>query len=164
MKKPIFAVLGFAFFVVSTGSNAQDLGIQIGKRAPAAIVQDMNGKPVNLASYIGKTPMLIEFWATWCENCKHLEPALLSAQKKYGKKVRFMGIAVSVNQSPQRVKLYAARHGLKHDILYDHAGEATDVYEVPATSYIVVINKKGTVVYTGLGGDQNLEAALKRAL
>lgn len=161
MKKILVALL-IAGFAPTAG--AQDLGIQVGKRAPAAMVKDLAGKPVDLGSYVGKTPMLIEFWATWCGNCRHLEPSLLAAQKKYGKKVRFIGVAVSVNQSPERVKLYAARHKLTHQILFDDAGDATDKYEVPATSYIVVINKKGNVVYTGLGGDQNIEAALKKAL
>lgn len=163
MKKLILAFLITA--VASPGtSNAQDLGIQVGKRAPAAVVKDLDGKPVDLGAYIGKTPMLIEFWATWCGNCQHLEPSLIAAQKKYGSKVRFIGVAVSVNQSSERVKLYAAKHGLKHQILFDDIGDATDKYDVPATSYIVVINKKGNVVYTGLGGDQNIEAALKKAL
>jgi len=37
-------------------------------------------------------------------------------------------------------------------------------YDVPATSYVVVVNKAGKVVYTGLGGKQDLEAAIKKAL
>lgn len=163
MKKIIIGFL-IAAFASTTSLGAQDLGIQVGKRAPAAIVKDLNGKNVDLGSYIGKVPVFIEFWATWCGNCQHLEPSLLAAQKKYGAKVRFIGVAVSVNQSPGRVKLYARKHGLKHQILFDDSGDATDKYDVPATSYIVVINKKGNVVYTGLGGDQNIEAALRKAL
>ncbi len=157
-----FYALCFLMLPMTVG--AQDLGIQIGKRAPAAIVRDLKGKPVDLGSYVGKTPMLIQFWATWCSNCKQLEPAILAAQKKYGARVRFVGVAVSVNQSPERVRLYAARHKLKHQILYDDEGNATDAYEVPATSYIVVVNKLGKIVYTGVGGDQNIEAALRKAL
>ncbi|MBA2689152.1 MAG: TlpA family protein disulfide reductase [Gemmatimonadaceae bacterium] len=160
MKK-FFAL---CFFALPLIAGAQDLGIQVGKRAPAAIVRDLSGRPVNLGTYVGKTPMLIEFWATWCGNCQHLEPALLAAQKKYGAQVRFVGVAVSVNQSPERVRLYAAKHKLKHEILFDDQGNATDAYDVPATSYIVVVNKQGKIVYTGLGGDQNIEAALKKAL
>jgi len=108
--------------------------------------------------------MLIEFWATWCSKCRELEPALLAAQKKYAGRVKFVGVAVSVNQSPARVKAYAAKHGMKFDILYDADGNASDAYEAPATSYIVVVNRKGNVVYTGLGGSQNLEAAIRKAL
>lgn len=162
--KAIFLTFAFAAFMPTARVAAQDLGIGLGKQAPAAIVKDLNGKPVNLGSYIGKGPMLIEFWATWCGNCRHLEPSLLAAQKKYGKKVRFIGVAVSVNQSPGRVRSYATKHKLKHEILFDENGDATDAYDVPATSYIVVIDRKGKVVYTGLGGDQNIDAAVRKAL
>ena len=37
-------------------------------------------------------------------------------------------------------------------------------YDVPATSYVVVIDKTGKIVYTGVGGTQNLDAAIKKAL
>lgn len=163
MKKILYAAL-FVAVLAPAPALAQDLGIQVGKRAPAAVVKDLTGKTVNLGDYIGKTAIMIQFWATWCGNCKQLEPAISAAQKKYGRKIRFVGVAVSVNQSPERVRLYAAKHGLKHQILFDSEGDATDKYDVPATSYIVVINKKGNVVYTGLGADQNIEAALRKAL
>ncbi|MFN2400441.1 MAG: TlpA family protein disulfide reductase [Gemmatimonadaceae bacterium] len=156
-------VLGLSLAGSQTAS-AQDLGILVGSQAPAAVVETLEGKAVDLASYIGKTPVFIEFWATWCPNCKELEPALRAVHKKYGGKVRFLGVAVSVNQAPARVKLYAAKHKLPGIMLFDKRGNAADAYEVPATSYIVVVNKAGKVVYTGLGGDQDLEAAIRKAL
>jgi thiol-disulfide isomerase/thioredoxin len=144
--------------------KAQESGIAVGKHAPAAIVQTLDGKAANLASYVGKGPVLMEFWATWCPNCRELEPSLLAAQKKYASRVRFVGVAVSVNESPARVKAYVAKHGIRHDIVFDTNGNAADAYDVPATSYVVVLNAKGDVVYTGLGGKQDLEAAIKKAL
>ena len=143
---------------------AQDLGLPVGSKAPSAVVQSLDGKPVELASYVGKTPVLIEFWATWCPNCKELEPAMAAAQKKYGARVKFVGVAVSVNQSPELVKRYATKHALPLDVLYDRTGAATDAYDVPATSYVVVIDRKGTVVYTGQGGTQDLDAAIRKAM
>jgi len=50
------------------------------------------------------------------------------------------------------------------DYYFDTKSNATGAYDVPATSYVVVINKAGKVVYTGLGGKQDLEAAIKKAL
>jgi thiol-disulfide isomerase/thioredoxin len=144
--------------------GAQDLGLSVGSKAPSAVVHSLDGKPVELASYVGKTPVLIEFWATWCPNCKELEPAMAAAQKKYGARVKFVGVAVSVNESPELVKRYAAKHALPLDVLYDRTGAATDAYDVPATSYVVVIDRKGTVVYTGQGGTQDLDAAIAKAL
>jgi peroxiredoxin len=156
----ILAVLGLAPRLMS----AQDLGIAVGQRAPRAVVQTLSGQPVDLGSYVGKGPILIEFWATWCPQCHHLEPALLAAHRKYGSKVRFIGLAVSIRQTPEKIRAYAAKHGLKHELLFDAEGNAADVYDAPATSYVVVVNKAGTIVYTGLGGDQDLEAAIRKAL
>lgn len=151
-------------FIFAAPAAAQDLGIELGSTAPAVVVQSLDGKSVNLGQYIGKTPMLIEFWATWCPNCRELEPHLKAVHEKYGNQVRFIGVSVSVNQSPERVKAYVAKHGIPGDQLFDRNGKATGAYDVPATSYVVVLDKSGKVVYTGLGGDQDLEAAIKKAM
>jgi thiol-disulfide isomerase/thioredoxin len=156
----IFAA-GFAF---AAPVSAQDLGIEVGSTAPAVTVQSLDGKSVNLGQYIGKTPMLIEFWATWCPNCRELMPTLLDAQKKYGQKVKFVNLAVAINQSPEKVRRFLAAHPLPHETLYDLDGKAAGAFDAPATSYVVVLDKSGKVVYTGLGGKQDLEAALKKAL
>ena len=142
---------------------AQDSGIEIGAKAPAAAVETLDGKPANLAQYVGKTPVLIEFWATWCPNCRELEPHLKEVHAKYANQVKFVGVSVSVNQSPDRVKAYVAKHGIPGDQFFDRNGAATGAFDVPATSYVVVLDKAGKVVYTGLGGDQDLEKAIKKA-
>ena len=153
-----------ALTLLPAAGRAQDLGIEVGSTAPAAKVFTLDGKEANLSQYIGKTPVIMEFWATWCPNCKELEPALLAAHKKYGTRIKFVGVAVSVNESPEKVKLFVEKHGLPGDHYFDAKGEATGAYDAPATSYVVVLNKAGKVVYTGLGGKQDLEAAIKKAL
>jgi thiol-disulfide isomerase/thioredoxin len=162
MKQLLFALA--ALLVAPPSLRSQELGIPVGSKAPAAVVEGLDGRPVDLGQYLGKTPVLIEFWATWCPNCKELEPAMHAAHKKYGDRVKFLGVAVSVNQSPERAKLYAEKHALPLEVLYDRKGAATDAYDVPATSYVVIVDRAGTVVYTGLGGDQELDAALDKAV
>ena len=154
-------ILGFA---PARRALAQDSGIEIGARAPGAAVETLDGKKVDIAQYVGKAPVFIEFWATWCPNCRELEPHLKAVHAKYGNQVKFIGVSVSVNQSPDRVKAYVAKHGIPGDQLFDRNGAATGAYDVPATSYVVVLDKSGKVVYTGLGGDQDLEKAIKKAL
>ena len=144
---------------------AQDpLGLPVGAKAPGAKVQTLDGKTVDLSSYIGKGPVVLEFWALWCSNCKELEPQLKSLTAKYAGKVTFVSVAVSVNESPDRVKRYAEKYGLNQQLVFDADGNATDAYSAPATSYVVVVDKSGKIVYTGLGGDQKLEAAVQKGL
>ena len=144
--------------------QAQDLGIPVGSTPSSAVVESLDGKPVDLGRWVGKTPVLIEFWATWCPQCKALEPAMKTAQKKYGGRVKFLAVAVSVNQSPTLVGRYAKKHALPAEVLFDRTGAATDAYDVPATSYVVVLDRAGKVVYTGQGGEQDLEGAIKKAM
>jgi thiol-disulfide isomerase/thioredoxin len=152
-----------AAMVIAREAKAQDLGIELGKAAPAAAVATLDGKAANLSQHIGKTPVLIEFWATWCPNCKELEPAMIALHQKYGSKVTFVNVAVSVNESPALVQRYVTNHKLAGIQYYDTKGDATGVYDVPATSYVVLVDKNGKVVYTGLGGkqDRDIEKAIQ---
>ncbi len=144
--------------------RAQDSGLPLGTIAPSAMLQTLDGKTVDLAQLTKGSPAVIEFWATWCENCEHLLPAIKSAYAKYGSKVKFVGVSVSVNQSSKRVQLHVAKHKVPGVQLFDTKGDATGKWDVPATSHVVVLNRLGKVVYTGVGGDQNIEAAIKKAL
>ena len=148
----------------ATAAHAQEIGLAVGTKAPGAAVQTLDGKPADLAQYIGKGPVLIEFWATWCENCRALEPQIQAVAKKYAGKLRLVGVAVSVNQSAQRVRTYQQRHPFPGTLVFDKDGNATGAYDVPATSYIVILDRTGKVVYSGLGAEQQLDAAVRKAL
>lgn len=144
--------------------HAQDGGIEIGARAPVRTLNNTDGKPVNLADFIGKKPVLLEFWATWCENCKALEPRMLAAHKKYGAQVEFIGVAVAINQTLARVQRYVQQYKYTYPMLWDKDGNCAADFDVPATSFVVIIDKSGKVVYTGAGGKQDLDAAIRKAL
>lgn len=144
---------------------AQDVGgIPVGSTAPVITLNGMDDKPVNLADVIGKKPVVLEFWATWCGNCKELEPRFLAAQRKYGSQVAFYGIAVPINQSLDRVKRYVTEHKYPFPMLWDKDGAYAGAFDVPATSYVVVIDRTGKVVSTDLGGKQDLDAAIRKAM
>ena len=146
-------------------AQAQDLGIHVGAKAPTTVLETLDGGKADLAQWIGKTPVLLEFWATWCGNCRQLEPTMKAAYDEYGDKVRFIAVAVSVNQSRERVRRHIAEHDMPlHEVLYDPNADASEAFETPATSYVVIIDADGTVAYTGLGGKQELAAALERVV
>ena len=157
-------MLGMA--IAPTTARAQDSGIMLGTEAPAAAVTTLDGKPANLSQHIGKGPVVMEFWATWCPVCKELEPAMSALTTKYSGKVTFVNVSVSVNQSPALAQRYVNAHKLGGVHYYDTKGDATGNYDVPATSYVVVIDKAVKVIYTGVGGDQGpkIEAAIRKLI
>ena len=161
---PYAAMLFFSAVAPVGIAAAQDVGIALGEKGPGGPLETLEGKPVDLTSYLGKGPVVLEFWATWCGNCRELMPTLEAAERKFGNKVKFVVLAVAINQSPERVRKYVAAHPMSHEMLYDTEGRAAAEFDAPATSYVVILDKAGRVVYTGLGGKQNLEAALAKAL
>ncbi len=150
--------------LLATPLVAQESGIALGARAPDAAVETLDGQGAALARTSAGRPAVLYFWATWCGNCRELEPAMAAAFKAHGSHVAFVGIAVSANQSVERVRRYTAEHYLGFTHFYDRRGNGVEAYDVPATSYVVVLNAAGVVVYTGVGGKQDLEAAIQKAL
>jgi thiol-disulfide isomerase/thioredoxin len=145
---------------------AQDdvVGIPVGETPPAVTIQDLDGNAVDLGRWVGKRPVLVEFWATWCPVCAELLPRMEAARMKYGDRVEFLVVAVAVNQSPNTVRRHLTRHPMPFTFLWDVNGNATRAFQAPATSYVAVLDAKGKVVYTGVGADQDLDGALKRVV
>jgi thiol-disulfide isomerase/thioredoxin len=161
---PVAALAAIAMVALSRPAAAQDGGIALGAHVPPAAVRSLDGAPLQLSTIVGPGPALVEFWATWCPNCKELEPAMAAAQTKYAGRVKFVTVAVAINESIERVRKHAAAHKMAPTVVYDADGAAATAYDAPATSYVVVIDHAGKVVYTGIGGTQDLDAAIKKAL
>lgn len=140
------------------------IGIPVGQTPPAVIIQDLDGNYVDMGRWVGKRPVIVEFWATWCPVCAELLPRMEAARTKYGDRVEFIVVAVAVNQSPSTVRRHLTRHPMPFTFLWDINGNATRAFQAPATSYVAVLDAKGRVVYTGVGAEQDLDAALARAL
>ena len=46
-----------------------------------------------------KAPVLVDFWATWCQPCKQLTPILEKVVRSYGGKVRLAKVNIDENQA-----------------------------------------------------------------
>jgi hypothetical protein len=86
-----------------------------------------------------------------------------AAHNKYGDRVDFLVVAVAVNESPNTVRRHLTRHPMPFTFLWDVNGNATRAFQAPATSYVVILDGQGKVVYTGVGADQDIETGLRRA-
>jgi len=152
-------------FLLPAPLLAQDdvIGIRVGETPPAVTIEDLEGRPVELSRWIGKKPVLVEFWATWCPVCEELMPRMEAAQQRFGDRVEFLVVAVAVNQSKNGIRRHLTRHPMPFTFLWDVNGNATRAFQAPATSYTVALDARGKVVYTGIGADQNLERALEKA-
>lgn len=158
-----------ALVIAAAGFDVTPLGAQqqarsSERRAPAIVLTRLDGTELDLRRYVGETPIVLHFFAAWCSQCRQQMPSLRAAIDRYGKSVKFVGVAVSANQSLERAKRYAAQHGMTHDVVYDAQGTAVDRFNVATTSYVIVVDRGGRIVFTGSGGDLDVVAAVGRSL
>lgn len=159
----VAAVAALVMGSLSSTARAQE-GIKVGAEAPAAAVETLDGMRTDLSRFYGEKPVVLEFWATWCPLCKKLEPQLEAARKKYADKVTFVGVGVSPNQTPNAQKEFVMKGHMSGEYVFDRDDAAQKAFAAPHTSYIVVIGKDKKVVYTGVGPEQDIDAAVRKAM
>ncbi len=141
----------------------QGVGPALGTQAPDAALEDLDGNAVRLLDYVppGK-PALIEFWASWCEQCEALQPELDRIRSRHGDALSMVAVAVAVAQTVRRVTRHLEDHDPGYPYLWDARGEAVRAYDALTTSVVVLLDAEGKVAYTGVGPDQDLEAEVAK--
>ncbi len=145
-------------------SGEGSVSLPIGTQAPDAELEDLEGNRVRLLDYVRGKPALIEFWATWCEQCEALQPQLDEIQRRWGDRINIVAVGVGVSQSVRRIKRHLERHDPGYPHLYDRDGAAVRAYDATTTSIVVLLDENGKVVYTGVGSGQDLIGAVERLL
>jgi len=138
------------------------VALPIGSDAPVVVLERLDGGELDLGEALGRKPILLEFWATWCEKCEALHPSMLEAYDRFGDRVEFVGVAVGVGQSRRGVRRHLEKQPLPFPMTWDGRGEVVRAYDVMLTSTLVIVDADGRVAYTGTGKDQDPVSALSR--
>lgn len=105
-------------------------------------------EPLDLAQHRGKV-VLVDFWASWCEPCRHSFPWLNEMQAKYGD--RLVVIGVNVDRERADASRFLAQVPAHFQIVYDPAGELAAKYEVMGMPSSYVFDTSGTLVDKHIG-------------
>ena len=163
MRRIVTLVAGISLPAAPLAAQAEgQVGVPLGTVVEPVVIEDLDGEPYDLGQFIGKKPVLLQYWATWCPQCKALAPEMARAHTRFGDEVEFLAIAVAVNQSPRRIRRHLEEHPMPYPIVWDTRGRATRALLAPATAFIAILDASGTVVYTGIGDDQDVVATLER--
>jgi thiol-disulfide isomerase/thioredoxin len=127
-------------------------------------VDDLNGRPVSLAAYVGR-PLVLNFWATWCGPCKEEIPALVALNDQYSGKRSVLDrvglgkpkpviLGISVDDKPDELQKFAVANKINYPLLvglgHDELLDAYDAQVVVPVTWIVASN--GCVVKKHQGG------------
>jgi cytochrome c biogenesis protein CcmG, thiol:disulfide interchange protein DsbE len=103
---------------------------------PDLEVDDFTGQRVSLADYTG-TPLVVNFWASWCPPCIAEMPDLEAVHQAAAGRVTFVGI--NTQDTQQRAGELVEQTGVSYDLVRDPDAElfqAFGVFAMPTTFYV----------------------------
>ncbi len=143
--------------LISCGEARQPL--EAGHPMPAFRLPALEGGTVTSESLLGE-PLILNFWATWCQPCLKEIPDLQHLAQEEG--VRVVGIALDDEGEPV-VAPFVKEKGMTYTILLGNRQVFSrfDGFGIPFT---VVVNSEGTVVnlYRGRVSREVLLADVRR--
>jgi len=132
-----------------------------GGQAPAPLaLQDLNGKPVDLADLKGEV-VLVNFWATWCEPCRDEMPALDKLSRTLAGR-HFRVVGVNAGDGEPKIRQFLERVPVGFPILRDSAMETMKAWRVRVLPASFLVDKNGMLRYQ-LVGETNWEDAAQQA-
>lgn len=130
--------------VGNSGNVAQAVSTVVGKPVPDFTLKTLDGDTISVSDYIGEKPVILDFFATWCPNCRRDMPRLSGWYEKYKDDVEVIGVNLQERQGV--VRQYIDSADIRFPIVLDPQGSAARSYGVQYTNLHILIGKDGTLV------------------
>lgn len=155
-------LIGLAVLIFQDDARNNDTFIpKVGETIPDFTGRDLNSSPVSLNEFSGK-PILINFWASWCQPCMEELPYLQEVSEKYAGDL----IVIGINSDDSLADMQTVVTDLKltFPIWHDPQGEISRSMLISAlpTSYFIDQNGKILGYSIGIINDAVIEKYFPR--
>jgi peroxiredoxin len=164
MLKRTFAVSIIVLAVLIGCTRSDDRSTAASGDAPNFKLQDLNGKTVRLSDFRGK-PVVLDFWATWCQPCRDTLPGMAKLHTDYaGKGLVILSISLDEGAT-EEVRAFQKENGMTYTVLMGTEDVAAE-YGVRTIPMAIVIDKSGKIQkrYLGAGNEDAIEKTVKQLL
>jgi len=120
----------------------------IGRLAPDFELSTLDGSSITLSELHG-TPVVLNFWATWCGPCRREMPALQTAADRYAGRVVILGI--DQGESAETIQPFVDELGLTFAIPMDVTMEVGARYNVRGLPTTYFIDRDGVIRHVWMG-------------
>lgn len=116
-----------------------------GNLAPDFTLQTIGGRSITLRDYTAGdgTPVVLNFWATWCPPCRVEMPYFENVNNLYNGEVAILGLNQA--ESAATMDEYARKNGLTYPLLVDEDMKVNNLYGVLNLPTTIFIDKNGVV-------------------
>jgi len=115
----------------------------VGRLAPDFTLQTLDGETFQMSDHLGETPIVLNYWATWCGPCRRELPALQKAAEFYDGEILFLG--VDQGEDPETVQAYVDDIGMTFIIPMDADQVAAERYNVKGLPTTFFIDREGKI-------------------
>ena len=131
-------LMAIALLMVSPSVTAAS----IGDMAPDFEVTTQDGSVFRLSEFLGRKPVYVVFWNTWCPYCIKKTPRYQKLQEQFGDKIEIIAINTTWSDSPAGMRSFVEHHQIQYSTAFDAGELITDQYRVlkVPTEFIVDIN------------------------
>jgi len=128
-------------------------------------LRDVDGRLVRLSELLERGPVLVSFWATFCEPCKKEIPHLFEIEREFAAdSLQLVLVSVDSPRSQKRVKPFAAGKGWDCPVLLDANGETMKKLKGTAPPYTLLVGRSGEVLAAHSGYTDGAEKALREEI
>jgi len=130
------------------GPGGRTVDATAGERAPDFSVPALRGDGEYVLAYYRGRPVVLNFWASWCEPCKREMPDLVAFATAHPA-VAVLGLAV--NDKPSDSRRFADRFEVPYDLGIDQKARVAGRYGVTGLPVTVLLDREGRIVSTRFG-------------
>jgi thiol-disulfide isomerase/thioredoxin len=136
--------------------------LSVGKKAPEAVGQDLDGKTVKLSDYKGKV-VVLDIWATWCGPCRAMIPHERELVEKLKDKP-FVLVSISADEDKETLTSFLAQTKMPWTHWWNGSeGGIVEDWNVKYFPTIYVLDAKGVIRHKDKRG-KDLEEAVTALL
>jgi peroxiredoxin len=144
-----YSVLSTLLVVALVACSSTRPAARLGGPAPDFSLATADGGTVRLADLKGK-PVLINFWATWCQPCREEMPAMQELYEQYRERGLVI-LAVDMEEDLRPVRRWIDRGGYTFTFLLDSEGEQVKRYNINASPTSYFVGRDGVIRDLKLG-------------
>lgn len=176
MRKTVFALVlviilaGVAvidqFATADTAALPVEEAPKVGYLAPAFELATLSGEKLGISRETREKPVILNFWASWCDPCRLEAPFLAELYTNYKDRLDIYGVNGIEYDEMASVEAFVKQYKIAFPTLLDEKSAVFKQYAVPGFPTSVFIDRNGVIrdIVIGLPGHEEFEKRVKKLI